>query len=190
LLFSIVSIVSTNSWPVCFKKQLIDRFPVVLLWAATTLLVGSSFHPVFADQENRTFIDLSLYSQISQDELLSQAEARVSQEINRQFSSDANRSEVEIVVFGHRNGDVIPILTTSVSRAEWQANPQVSAWTEYYRSYALFRRHDAQQTQAIARTPTRPEAIVSQDISAQIDQAYDAGSLSGQALQGYLDLID
>lgn len=112
------------------------------------------------------------------------------QEINHRFDTNPSLPKVEIVVLGHRNGDIIPILATTVSRAQWQEKPQVSAWTKYYSAYTLIRRHDPQLTQ-VATSPSRSStAVASRSVSVQFEQQLDSGQLSGRTVQSYVDFVD
>ncbi len=136
-------------------------------------------------------MDLPIYSRTSSDHLLTQAESMAEQEINQYFNSDPGLAEIEVVVLGNRNGDVIPILTATVSRTQWQENPQVSAWSKYYTAYTLLRRHDRQPPTQVAATPAhRSTAVVSRSISIQFDRQFDAGRLNGRTVQAYADLVD
>ncbi|ESA34665.1 fha domain-containing protein [Leptolyngbya sp. Heron Island J] len=155
----------------------------------TVSIIGFS-ESALANADRPVLLDMPIYSRLSSDDLVNQAESMVSQEIDLYFGTNPNHAEVEIVVLGNRNGDIIPILTTTVSRTQWQENPQVSAWTEYYSSYALIRRHDSQPTQVAARPSRRSTTAASRDLSAQFDQQFDSGQLSGRIVRSYLDLVD
>ena len=157
--------------------------------AAAVLLVSCLCESSFAYSKTRVLLNLTLYGQIDYETLIDQAQSMVSQEIVRQFSRDANLSEIEVVVLGDRNGDVIPLLTTSVPRSQWRVAPQVEAWTEFNLSYILFRQHDMHLTQAVAAA-SPPPTIIAQDTSTQFDHQYDVGRLLGQAVQEDLDILD
>lgn len=134
---------------------------------------------------------MPLYNRTSSDDLISQAESMAEQEINQYFNADPELTGIEVVVLGSRNGDVIPILTTTVSRSQWQENPQVSAWSKYYTAYALLRRHDRQPPTQVAAAPSRRSAsVASRSLSIRFDRQFDSGRLSGQTVQAYADLVD
>ena len=157
----------------------------------STVYTGIFSESALASSDGPVLLDMPIYNQTSSDDLLSRAESMVSQEINRYFESDPGLAEIEIVVLGSRNGDVIPILATTVSRAQWQDNPQVSAWTKYYSAYALIRRHDRQPTQQVAAAPSRrSRSVASGSFAAQFDRQFDSAQLSGRIVQAYADLID
>ncbi|MGD1949044.1 MAG: hypothetical protein ACFB14_05295 [Leptolyngbyaceae cyanobacterium] len=154
--------------------------------AATASFSGSAL----ASSNGPVLLEMPIYSRTSSDDLISQAESMVSQEIVRYFDSDPSLAEVEIVVLGSRNGDIVPVLTTTVSRTQWQENPQISAWTKYYSSYALIRRHDSQPPTQVAAAPSRRSAAPQGAIATRFERQFDAGQLSGRTVQAYADLID
>ncbi|MBW4650700.1 MAG: hypothetical protein KME06_18720 [Kastovskya adunca ATA6-11-RM4] len=133
---------------------------------------------------------MPLYGQIIYGDLITEAELLVSRVINGQFTQSADTSTVQVVVMGNRNGEVIPILTTTVSRTQWQKTPQVRAWTEYYmNSYALIQRHEVRQVATVAAAPVRSTATNNRE-QTLIDTAFDEGRLTGKAAQKYLDDLD
>ena len=158
---------------------------------AGTLCIGAFFDSALASSDGPVLLEMPIYSQTSSDDLISQAESMVSREIIRNFDSDPSLAEVEVVVLGSRNGDVIPVLTTTVSRTQWQENPQVSAWTKYYSSYALIRRHDRQSPAQVAAAPSRSSTAVGfRRVPDQFDRRFDAGQLDGRTVQAHVDLVD
>lgn len=175
-----------NRFFITSSKLLLGCFTVVALLSA-----GEFSQSALASSDGPVLLEMPIYSRISSDDLISQAESRVSQEIDRRFNFDPGLAEIEVVVLGSRNGDVIPVLTTTVSRTQWQENPQVSAWTKYYSAYALIRRHDRPEpTQVAARPSRRASSVASGNISIQFDRQLDAGQLNGRTVQAYADLVD
>ena len=179
--------------------RLITRSSKILLGClpVTACLIGMMSLGVVSESalarsDGPVLLNMPIYNRTSSDDLISRAESMVSQEIDRHFDADSSLTGIEIAVLGNRNGDVIPVLTTAVSRTQWQENPQVSAWTKYYSAHALLRRHDnqPQPTQVAAASSRRSAAIASQGISGQFDQQFDAGRLNGQTVQTYADLVD
>lgn len=180
----------------CWSRSLYRDICVGIFLSLAVIFVCDFYRSAYAEPEVRTVLDLPLYGQIPQSEIISEAESMVNQEVTYRFNSDPSLLNLEVTVLGNRNGDVIPVLVTSVSRQQWQETPQVSAWTRYYRAYALIQRHDntQQQTQPVVATSYR-SAPVSQNVASNItnvvDRNFDAGLLPGGALQrSYLDLVD
>ncbi len=166
-------------------------FRSVLQAVATTILVYSlagGFQPAKAQTDSFT-IEISVDGQIPYHDLISQAEFLSANAISREFSRDNSLVTVEVVVLGNRLGEIIPILSTTVSRNQWQEAPQASAWSQYYNaSYALFQRHDVGANATIAQVPSRSN--ISNISAIQIDRALDEGRLTGEQAQQYLDDLD
>lgn len=141
-----------------------------------------------ASSDSQVLLNLPIYSSVDSKDLIRQAESMVADEIARRFRLDADLADIKVTVLGSRNGDIAPILSTAVSRADWQENSAVSVWTEYYRSHALFRRHD--RAEPVATAATRSGSTLYADVSAQIDRQHDAGLLRGGYAQAYLDELD
>jgi len=151
--------------------------------------LGDSYRPVQAEAES-IVVDMSVYGQVEYGDFFRRAEAIASDEISRQFNQNPDLSEIQVVVVGDRDGEIVPTLTTTVSRTQWQETPRVSVWTKHYHaSYALLQRYQEQLTETVAKTPVRA-TIGTQRPSSQIDQAFDEGRLSGAEAQDYLDELD
>lgn len=153
--------------------------------------LSGSYQPARAEDE-RIVIDMPVYGQVDHRNLVRQAESLLAEAINRQFSQNASLSTLQVEVMGDRNGEIIPVLTVTVSRAQWQANPQVSAWSRYYNaSYALLQRHEAAETVAVAPVGSAGRTA---DPEIQdrfwIDEAFDSGRLTGATAQDYLSDLD
>lgn len=156
-----------------------------------TVCIGEFSKSALASSDGPVLLEMPIYSQTSSDDLLSQAESMVRQQISQHFSSNPGSTEVEVIVLGSRNGDVIPVLATTVSRAQWQENPQVRAWSKYYSAYALIQRHDQQQSPQVAVNPSRRSTTAaSRGTATQFELQLDAGQLSGRTAQAYVDLVD
>jgi len=139
-------------------------------------------------------LDMPIYGQISYQEMVRQAESLMSRTIASEFRNDPALTNIEVVVLGERNGEIVPILAATVSRTQWQEIPQVSAWTEYYgASYALLQRHGEEQDAtavASARSTARRGRNLSSSEQAQVDRALDEGRLTGDVAQAYLADLD
>lgn len=162
-----------------------------LIAAACVFFWGWGVQPARAEAE-RIIIEMTIYGQTVSSEITAQAESMVNDSINRHFSQSASLPEVEVVVLGDRYGEIVPILTTSVSRGQWRDNPRVSVWTRYYSaSYALLERHNEEpESTAVASNPNRSVGASDFGLVVQIDAAFDNGSLTGVAAQQYLSYLD
>ncbi|XHX78285.1 MAG: hypothetical protein RBJ76_28305 [Stenomitos frigidus ULC029] len=171
------------------QKILIRRSLAALTAAFSLVLLKGSSQPVSAEIKG-IVIEIPVYGQTAASNLTTQAELLVDSAIKRQFQQNPSLSTIEVVVVSDRHGEIIPILTTTASRTQWQANPQVKAWTKYYgASYALLQRHE-QKAEIAAAPPARSVAMRTLEDAAQIDQAFDSGRLTGQAAQKYLNDLD
>lgn len=81
-------------------------------------------------------IELLLSSPGSRDfeTLVRQAEAVAAENIQKTFAENASVTEVSVMIVGEHQGQQVPLLSSSVSRANWEANPTVQAWTRYFGS--------------------------------------------------------
>lgn len=171
------------------QKIFIRRLLIALTAAWSLALFKGIYQPAHAEMQGLV-IEIPVYGQAVPGSLTAQAELLVSSAIERQFKQNPGLSTIQVVVTGDRNGEIIPILTTTASRAQWQAKPQVKAWTKYYSaSYALLQRHE-QKTEIAAAPPAQSVAMRTLEDAAQIDAAFDSGRLTGQAAQRYLNDLD
>ncbi|PSB33483.1 hypothetical protein [Chlorogloea sp. CCALA 695] len=87
--------------------------------------------PAFAETK---FINISLKTGANQsfNNLMQQAESTAINLINQEFNRLSKITEVGIIVSCDRNGQVVPILSSRVSRANWQAQPSIESWTKYF----------------------------------------------------------
>ncbi|MEO1208913.1 MAG: hypothetical protein AAFX78_05145 [Cyanobacteria bacterium J06638_20] len=175
---------------------LISQF-LAILAAAFGIWISDSAYSFADAKSERTVVSLPVYGEVFHGSLLAQAERLAEDEINRQFSRDAGLAAIEIVVIGNYNGELVPILTVTVSQEQWLSNPQVSAWVaqDYSRSsHALLQRHEeseSDEASAAGRTRNIPVTPIAQTPSDLVDRAYDEGRLSGDDLQRhFLDSVD
>lgn len=52
--------------------------------------------------------------------------------VQRSFDSDVLMTDVIVTIIGESQGLSMPVLTVAVSRREWQSQPNVLAWVQYY----------------------------------------------------------
>ncbi len=167
------------------------------LWLGTIifLMLFSHQQAILADDDNRIVLEIPVYGQtFSTGSVLSEAESLAGDTISRQFSQDDTLTTVQVLVMASRNGEILPILETIVSRDQWQERADVRSWSSYFQaSYALLSRNDDQQATGIVSTGLN-QSMASQSNrtlwTAQIDAAIDSGRLSGAQIQGVLDEVD
>lgn len=132
-------------------------------------------------------------------DVMAQAESEAERFISRRFHENSGISSLQVSVLLNRNGEVIPIFVTTVSRQQWNHSTQVSQWTRYHNTYALLKRHDTtQRHSAIAAAPKataassvlRPFPGIVAAAPRTHDVAFDRGNLSPQLIQDSLDHWD
>ncbi|NJN85421.1 MAG: hypothetical protein HC881_02755 [Leptolyngbyaceae cyanobacterium SL_7_1] len=135
---------------------------------------------------------MPVYERTSYSDLLVEAEFLASQAITQAFNQDAGLMAIEVFVMGTRNGDVVPFLSAVVSRAQWQADPQIDRWADYHAAYALLQRHDGNQAGSASQPASRLSRSTDLTFAevVEIDTAVDEGRLSGELAQRYLDQLD
>lgn len=169
-------------------KILACRALIACLAVCILGLLDSSYQPGYAETQD-VVIEIPVYGQTIDSNLTVQAESLAGEAINRHFDQNPDSSTIQVVIMGDRHGEIIPILATTVSRTQWQENPQINAWTKYYSaSQALLQRH--RQAETIAMAPTRSPSSSTLERAFQIDEAFDSGRLTGQAAQAYLSDLD
>ncbi|NEQ46787.1 MAG: hypothetical protein F6K00_25900 [Leptolyngbya sp. SIOISBB] len=146
-------------------------------------------------ETTRVMVDIPIYSNIvSEREVVLEAELLVSNTINQNFSQNPALTTVEVVVMLNRNGEVMPLSETRVSREDWQKQPVVDAWTRYYNSsIELAQRHN-EPTSTIVASSSRVSSAGRVSRSAGYrqfaDQLVDSGRMSGDSAQQILSDID
>jgi hypothetical protein len=88
-------------------------------------------YPAFAETK---FVNISLKVVANQkfDTLMQQAESTAINLIDQEFNRVSKITEVGIIVSGDRNGQVVPILSSRVTRTNWQAQSSIESWTKYF----------------------------------------------------------
>ncbi len=69
--------------------------------------------------------------------LTQQAESLAEKLIKQAFAQNPQLTEVAVSIIGEHNGQEVPLLAAKVSRANWQANPKIQAWTRYFSASAV-----------------------------------------------------
>lgn len=160
--------------PICFKIA-------ALAIGLSLLNIDQLAHanpPVFS-------IDLPVYGQPLYRDLITQAEDLVNREIGQQFRQNRSLTELQVVVLSNHNGNIIPLLRTTVSRNQWLANPQVRVWTRYYgEAYALLQPHALNES---AASHTEASTTPSNSTNSQL---LDEPIPTGAAAQDKLSQLD
>lgn len=107
-------------------------------WAKFWLVSGGSIAvllslnpPVLSETK---IVNVSIKTEKNQSfaNLMQQAESIATESIEREFQRLSTVREVGVTISGERNGQEVPLLSTKVSRLNWQAQPRIQFWTNYF----------------------------------------------------------
>lgn len=100
-----------------------------------SFLIGlaTSVPPAEAEIGQLNFI-LTSYNIQDFKSLIQQAESLAKTSIEQQFADNPSFTEVSVMILGQRNGQIVPILSSKVSRSNWQKEPRIYKWTRYFGS--------------------------------------------------------
>jgi hypothetical protein len=173
------------------RSRIFFRRILIAIAAASVVALAPSLSRVAEAQEESVVVYMPLHNQMERNDLVADAEFMAADAINAQFNQDSSLTSVQVSVLGDRNGEIIPILTTTVSRSEWQQDPRIAVWTRYHDSYALIQRHDEERLVAIApASPSGSRRAVAQDLPPYIEAAYQEGRLPAELAQEYVNEFD
>ena len=101
------------------------------LWVICGIAVFLPFnYPAFAETK---FVNITLKVEAQKfNTLMQQAESIAINLIDQEFNRVSKITEVRIIVSCDRNGQEVPILSSRVSRINWQAQPTIASWTKYF----------------------------------------------------------
>lgn len=64
--------------------------------------------------------------------LVKNAEDLAKKTINQEFDNNPEITSFTITILGERKGQIVPVIRSTVSRAEWQNNPNIDNFTRYF----------------------------------------------------------
>jgi hypothetical protein len=163
-----------------------------IFWPVSAIFVMGFLSGTSQSVQAETYlINLPVTSGIPYRHLMTQAEGKVKDTIRHQFNQNPHLSRLQVVVTGDRQGEILPILTTTVSRAQWQTNPQVQTWTRYYNaSYALIQRHDLKRNPTIVVAPNQPIITTFRSHTLPIDAPRKIHHFTEKTMQTRLSDLD
>ena len=104
-----------------------------LLWS-TILILASLFITnlsVLASAK-KTSLLIESNNNNSYKNLVEQAEKLAQKTINQEFANNPEITEITITILGERRSQIVPVIRSTVSRAEWQKNPNIDDFTRYF----------------------------------------------------------
>ncbi len=111
-------------------RALLGTWLIGLSWGAGVL-------PAWA-QTRQLEITLNVQPEQTIESLLTQAESLARSFIEQSFATDLRVSDVSVQISAERSGQEVPFLFSSVSRADWQREPNLPRWATYFRSSVAF----------------------------------------------------
>ncbi|MBI4783223.1 MAG: hypothetical protein HY785_18155 [Oscillatoriophycideae cyanobacterium NC_groundwater_1537_Pr4_S-0.65um_50_18] len=130
---------------------------------ATTLMTAAGSAHAETQELNYT-IDSS--ENRSYATVMEQAEAIAANLITQALTSNSNITEVSVKVTGDRNGSLSPLLFVKVSRSDWQNQPNVQIWAQYFSDASvLLGYRSGSQASAIASNPSYAPTIPSGSVN-------------------------
>lgn len=70
-------------------------------------------------------------------QLMQQAELTATKLTQQGFTENSRLDEMSVRIFGERNGQEAPLLFAKVSRFDWQKQPRIQNWSQYFTSSAI-----------------------------------------------------
>jgi hypothetical protein len=64
--------------------------------------------------------------------IMRQAQELAERSIQQEFAENSEVAELSITILGDRNGQIVPLLRSKVSRSQWQQDPRIYRWTKYF----------------------------------------------------------
>lgn len=116
-----------------FWRQRLTRISLITVLALGVGVVPAALMPPAAEAyTSRLNLFLVRGSGESFDTFLRRSEIIARAGVQRSFDSDVLMTEAIVTIIGESQGIAMPVLTVSVSRSDWQRQPDVLAWIEYY----------------------------------------------------------
>lgn len=99
--------------------------------------------------------------------LVQEAEELAKSAIAREFQESPKAREVSILILGDRNGQIVPVLRSRVSRSAWQQNPNIESWTRYFSNYSevllSYKEPEEEPRAAPPPPPPNPDTLIESD---------------------------
>ena len=104
-----------------------------LLWEAIliTITLISTVSIALAETKENSLI-LNSNTSKSFESLIQQAEDLAEQSIKEEFTINPEANKISILISAERNGQIVPVLRSKVSRSQWQRDSRIRRWTRYF----------------------------------------------------------
>lgn len=118
-----------------FKQQMTSTSLAALLCLTGGGLVGQSvFSPPVQAYTSRVDVVLDVLPEETYETLLRRAEAVARAATQRSFDRDILVTDVSVVITAQNRSSIVPILTLTATRSQWQGRPDPRNWATYYTS--------------------------------------------------------
>lgn len=165
----------------------------LLSLASAALIIAGSFIaqvPAARASAEEMVLEVAIENPLEYRDLLRWSERSVQAEISQRFQKDLSLSTLKISALINRNGEVMPLFTTTVSRDQWNQSPQIAQWTKYHDAYALLQRHNNHSPRRTVVASAPREAVASPAPLSGLEAAFDAGALTGEQIQSTMSRWD
>lgn len=164
-----------------------------LSWIPAVLIIMGSLVlqvPAAQAKTEEMVVEVSIERPLEYHDLLNLSELSIQTEISQRFQQDLSLSTLRVSALVNRNGEVVPLFTTTVSREQWSQSPRIALWTKYHDAYALLQRHSSNSSErtVVASAPMSPATRLG--FSPALDAAFDRGALTGEQIQSTLSRWD
>lgn len=79
--------------------------------------------------------------------LVKQAENLAKNAVTQEFKNHPEITEISVSVLGERSSQIVPVLRLTVSRSEWQKNPDIDNFTRYFADAKLLLKFQSNSTE-------------------------------------------
>lgn len=140
---------------------------------------GTSISAANAETNQLNFI-LTSYNIQDFESLIQQAESIAKNSIEQEFTSHPNLTEVSVMILGQRNGQIVPLVSSTVSRSNWQKEPRIDKWSRYFvSSEVLLGFKEPQVTQSSSRATQVAQRTASRTPKPRQDDIGDGRGFDG-----------
>ena len=90
--------------------------------------------------------------------LVKKAENLAEDTVNQEFKNNPEITEITVTILGERQSQIVPVLRLTVSRSEWQKNPDIDEFTRYFADAKFLLKFDNNGTATSDSQPKIPNS--------------------------------
>jgi hypothetical protein len=128
--------------------------------------------------------------------LIERAEYLVMQAIAQRFQTNPSLAELHITVLGERNGQLVSLLSSRISRETWESGVNIRSWTRYLSSSSAllgYRNSEPTLTRVAQNQPFSSDrliATINTDPRLDVEQALSLGQITNSEYWDLMDTLD